>query len=31
MIVAQQADDVTDEGAAGVDVDDVPAAAEPSI
>nr|GEZ51538.1 hypothetical protein [Tanacetum cinerariifolium] len=32
MIVAQQADDVADEGAAGVDVDDVPAAAaEPSI
>nr|GEV28675.1 putative ribonuclease H-like domain-containing protein [Tanacetum cinerariifolium] len=32
MIVAQQADDVVDEGAAGVDVDTVPAAAaEPSI
>nr|GEW47544.1 hypothetical protein [Tanacetum cinerariifolium] len=28
MIVAQQADDVADEGAAGVDVDAVPAAAE---
>nr|GEU57373.1 putative ribonuclease H-like domain-containing protein [Tanacetum cinerariifolium] len=32
MIVAQQADDVADEGAAGVDVDDIPAAdVEPSI
>nr|GEU66043.1 hypothetical protein [Tanacetum cinerariifolium] len=32
MIVAQQADDVADEGAAGVDVEDVPAAnAEPSL
>nr|GEY01136.1 copia protein [Tanacetum cinerariifolium] len=32
MIVAQQADDVADEGAAGVDVDPVPATvAEPSI
>nr|GEY05410.1 hypothetical protein [Tanacetum cinerariifolium] len=31
MIVAQQADDVADEGATGVDVDDVPAAAKPSI
>nr|GEV31345.1 hypothetical protein [Tanacetum cinerariifolium] len=31
MIVAQQVDDVADEGATGVDVDDVPAAAEPSI
>nr|GEZ85775.1 hypothetical protein [Tanacetum cinerariifolium] len=32
MIVAQQADDVTDEVAAGVDVDDVPAAdAEPTL
>nr|GEV41176.1 hypothetical protein [Tanacetum cinerariifolium] len=31
MIVAQQADDVADEGAAGVDVDAVSAAAEPSI
>nr|GFC43532.1 hypothetical protein [Tanacetum cinerariifolium] len=28
MIVAQQADDVVDEGVAGVDVDDVPAAAD---
>nr|GEZ06365.1 hypothetical protein [Tanacetum cinerariifolium] len=31
MIVAQQADEVADKGAAGVDVDVVPAAAEPSI
>nr|GEZ47763.1 zinc finger, CCHC-type, retrotransposon Gag domain protein [Tanacetum cinerariifolium] len=31
MIVAQQADDVADEGDAGVDVDVVPAAAEPFI
>nr|GEV99249.1 hypothetical protein [Tanacetum cinerariifolium] len=31
MIVEQQADDVADEGVAGVDVDDVPAAVEPSI
>nr|GFA36815.1 cationic peroxidase 1-like [Tanacetum cinerariifolium] len=31
MIVAQQADDVADEVSAGVDVDAVPAAAEPSI
>nr|GEY45422.1 hypothetical protein [Tanacetum cinerariifolium] len=32
MVVAQQADDVADEGAAGIDVDVVPAvAAEPSI
>nr|GEX12284.1 hypothetical protein [Tanacetum cinerariifolium] len=32
MIVAQQADDVADDGAAGVDVDDVPAAdAEPTL
>nr|GEY81457.1 hypothetical protein [Tanacetum cinerariifolium] len=31
MIVAQQADDVADKGAAGVDVDVIPAAAEPSI
>nr|GEX61177.1 uncharacterized mitochondrial protein AtMg00810-like [Tanacetum cinerariifolium] len=31
IIVAQQADDVADEGAAGVDVDVVPAATEPSI
>nr|GEX35821.1 hypothetical protein [Tanacetum cinerariifolium] len=31
MIVAQQADDVADKGAVGVDVDVVPAAAEPSI
>nr|GEU99404.1 hypothetical protein [Tanacetum cinerariifolium] len=30
MIVAQQANDVVDEGAAGVDVDVVPTAAEPS-
>nr|GEZ31719.1 hypothetical protein [Tanacetum cinerariifolium] len=31
MIVAQQADDVADEGTAGVDVDVVPAADKPSI
>nr|GEV53282.1 hypothetical protein [Tanacetum cinerariifolium] len=31
IIVAQQADDVADEGTAGVDVDVVPAAAEPFI
>nr|GEW95180.1 hypothetical protein [Tanacetum cinerariifolium] len=31
MIMAQQADDVADKGATGVDVDAVPAAAEPSI
>nr|GFB84456.1 hypothetical protein [Tanacetum cinerariifolium] len=31
MIVAQQADDVADEGAAGVNVDVVPAATKPSI
>nr|GEY94770.1 hypothetical protein [Tanacetum cinerariifolium] len=31
MIVAQQADDVADEGAAGVDVDAVPTAVEPFI
>nr|GEX91349.1 putative ribonuclease H-like domain-containing protein [Tanacetum cinerariifolium] len=31
MIVTQQADDVADEGAAGVDVDAVPAATEPFI
>nr|GEX98023.1 uncharacterized mitochondrial protein AtMg00810-like [Tanacetum cinerariifolium] len=31
MIVAQQADDVADEGAVGVDVDAIPTAAKPSI
>nr|GEU35065.1 retrovirus-related Pol polyprotein from transposon TNT 1-94 [Tanacetum cinerariifolium] len=31
MLVAQQANDVANEGVAGVDVDDVPTAAEPSI
>nr|GFB87519.1 hypothetical protein [Tanacetum cinerariifolium] len=31
MIVAHQADDVVDEGVAGVDVDVIPAAAKPSI
>nr|GEV33303.1 hypothetical protein [Tanacetum cinerariifolium] len=31
MIVAQQADDVADEGAVGVDVDAIAAAAEPAI
>nr|GEW29746.1 retrovirus-related Pol polyprotein from transposon TNT 1-94 [Tanacetum cinerariifolium] len=31
MILAQQANDVVDEGVAGVDVDDVPAVVEPSI
>nr|GEZ44799.1 putative ribonuclease H-like domain-containing protein [Tanacetum cinerariifolium] len=31
MIVAQQADDVADEGATSVDVDAIPAGAEPSI